>query len=702
VDSVEVEITQINTEGGRAATPADTTRARRARTPAQEKWFRRSHELVYNFQLVLVMVAVAVLGMALVWNQIDLDAGFLCVRDTICTDNHTSLMLLVVSRLTAYAMYPCLIFVFMSKCRICERVLSESWLSLWTAFEAQHGLHIFAGHCIHALAWLHSIFHLARWAHDRRLDFLWGHQTGRTGLVAWVACALVAGPMGLAALRRRVPFEVRKTLHWCLSLVFAAGVIWHAPATNLAYVMATVTIVYLLDWLLFQRLCTFKVKTSCFTRYETGVQLRFKNPPGMPLYEGGYVNLNVPFVSKFQWHPFSTFPDPQDSTWTCISIAAAGGWTRKLHAVTERETHRSVWVQGQFPSPFNQATSFDNLILVASGIGITPCLGIINRLGLERSTNLIWICRDASLLEFYLNRVKFWGSGMNVIYYTGKRKLGLQKGLPDSVFLLGKRPNFAGILRHIIYATEADMSLTRKLRKQNKQLQKAMHQYYNYLRSYTPEALEGDTLLKAKVAVGFALERFAEEDLPGHAELFGTQLVNDLNPSAMPTRYVSASSSPGVRARRMRTRMTRQISGTSSEEPRASYVWSAKQLTAFFQDLAPEMAFGENEGVELLAVLGKEGQSTVCQQDLGRFFEETCRSFSLETGGRVTTGFNLDRGNDDFEDDGHFEQCIAESNVRLWKEWATLYCGGSSAITTSLTAVCEDIGLPFKCESFDW
>ena len=77
----------------------------------------------------------------------------------------------------------------------------------------------------------------------------------------------------------------------------------------------------------------------------------------------------------------------------------AGDWTRELHDAVRRPTRRPVWISGPFASPYSTAINYDNLILVASGIGITPALSIISAHKETRRINLVWICRDPALLE---------------------------------------------------------------------------------------------------------------------------------------------------------------------------------------------------------------------------------------------------------------------------------------------------------------
>ena len=55
--------------------------------------------------------------------------------------------------------------------------------------------------------------------------------------------------------------------------------------------------------------------------------------------------------------------------WRCVVVAAA-------QTVLD-PTSRPCYVAGPFASPFSTAIDYDNLVLVASGIGITPAMSII-------------------------------------------------------------------------------------------------------------------------------------------------------------------------------------------------------------------------------------------------------------------------------------------------------------------------------------
>ena len=88
------------------------------------------------------------------------------------------------------------------------------------------------------------------------------------------------------------------------------------------------------------------------------------------------------------------------------SFRAAGDWTTRVaEAVKEQEgvrRNRTCWIRGPYSSPFSIASDFSQLVLFASGIGITPSLGVLgryrgNRFGGFRVKFLVWATRSAAI-----------------------------------------------------------------------------------------------------------------------------------------------------------------------------------------------------------------------------------------------------------------------------------------------------------------
>eukprot|EP00958_Prasinococcus_capsulatus_P016889 scaffold1891_cov362-Prasinococcus_capsulatus_cf.AAC.3 len=131
----------------------------------------------------------------------------------------------------------------------------------------------------------------------------------------------------------------------------------------------------------------------------TGVLAVFKIPSHRSVsQETGYVSINLPWISKTEWHPFSLFPHPSLAGHSCIVVNKAGDWTNDLHASVPTVVSRSGFVSGPHPSPYSRAFECDKALLVASGIGITPALNVMNA-SVQRRCNLVWVCSDSSLIQ---------------------------------------------------------------------------------------------------------------------------------------------------------------------------------------------------------------------------------------------------------------------------------------------------------------
>jgi hypothetical protein len=88
---------------------------------------------------------------------------------------------------------------------------------------------------------------------------------------------------------------------------------------------------------------------------------------------------------------------------------------------------------------------------VASGIGITAAVSSIVSLGATRSVNLIWVCRDADLVEFYLSKLDFEDDAWSFIFYTGQRPLILgQRHRNKRVLVILGRPNLDDVICGIV------------------------------------------------------------------------------------------------------------------------------------------------------------------------------------------------------------------------------------------------------------
>ena len=420
----------------------------------------------------------------------------LCPRPTVCAESWLELALLGVSRSSAYFSYPLILLLFLSKARNLGTALQQSVAGLFIPFHRMHELHTAGGIFVGVDVVAHAACHVARWVVQGNARFLYASQTGATGVLMIVLTPLIVLPMALPALRARYKWEWRKGLHY-LSVAWGVALACHAPAMQVAYLVGGALAVYALDytWGLLAR--THRIATSEFTRLEDGVELTFRNPPGFGLAGGapGYVMLCVPWLypsAKLEWHAFSLFPHPRRPGHSCVCVQRGGDWTRALHRAIERPTTRPVWVAGPYASPYSTADEFQNLVLVASGIGITPALSVLGTLRSSRRTNLVWMCRDASLLEFYVRSCLFPSDAWTLIYYTGRRRLVLDDAqLPRTVMIFRGRPNLDCVVRELIAGIELETGLPERMVAESDQQRRSARRLFDEF--YSPRGGDGAT-----------------------------------------------------------------------------------------------------------------------------------------------------------------------------------------------------------------
>ena len=394
-------------------------------------------------------------------------------RGTVCAEEWYTLLLLAISRGSAYATYPLMMLLFLSKTNHLRTLLQSSYLSLYIPFYDLHAIHTYAGKVVSIAVGLHGTAHITRWLLQGNGRFLVQHQTGVSGLISFLLTPLITLPLAVPYLKKRMSWEWRKGLHY-LSIVWGVSICFHAPTQLISYLIGVPVCMYLSDYLIGSLLRTYRIDSSAFSRLENGVELTFEHPPWFTTDGTGYVLVCLPWISKFEWHAFSLFSHPTKPNHSCVCMAVGGDWTKKLHESVERPTRRPAWISGPFASPYATAVEYDNLILVASGIGITPAMSIVTTYKATRRVNLIWACRDASLLEFYLDKCSFDRQGWTCIYYTGKRKLRLPHALQANVLVFNGRPELQRTIREMIIGVENGLGLPEDLLHDAEEVEQSM------------------------------------------------------------------------------------------------------------------------------------------------------------------------------------------------------------------------------------
>ena len=134
---------------------------------------------------------------------------------------------------------------------------------------------------------------------------------------------------------------------------------------------------------------------------------------------------------------------------TQVFVAIAGDWSRALSEAGAVGTRRQIWVQGPFASPYAIASTFDSLVMVASGIGITPALGVLKQFKHHREMALIWTVRDVQMLQFFLPMLTECTA---MVFFTNKGEtLPSNLAPPPNVHVrLGRPPNILALIDTMI------------------------------------------------------------------------------------------------------------------------------------------------------------------------------------------------------------------------------------------------------------
>lgn len=133
------------------------------------------------------------------------------------------------------------------------------------------------------------------------------------------------------------------------------------------------------------------------------------------LYKPGqYILLKCDDISRIQWHPFTISSSPNDE-FIEITIRCLGNWTTDLknHLLAKSNGNLSydtyIQFDGAFGSPIDTICNYNAVILISSGIGITPYISMLkyilqsNRIKTLniKKIDLIWINRDIEDFEWF-------------------------------------------------------------------------------------------------------------------------------------------------------------------------------------------------------------------------------------------------------------------------------------------------------------
>jgi NADPH oxidase len=163
------------------------------------------------------------------------------------------------------------------------------------------------------------------------------------------------------------------------------------------------------------------------------VEIQFSKP-SFKYKAGQWLFLQLPEVSRYQWHPFTITSCPYDP-YVSVHVRQVGDFTRALGdalgagtaqaklydvvdpmamyevALQNGEKMPTIRIDGPYGAPAEDVFSNEIAVLIGTGIGVTPWASILKNIWHLRTrpnpptrlrrVEFIWVCRDTSSFEWF-------------------------------------------------------------------------------------------------------------------------------------------------------------------------------------------------------------------------------------------------------------------------------------------------------------
>ena len=306
----------------------------------------------------------------------------------------------VLAKTCAGLLYSTFFFLLLSMCRYFSTFLRRSYyMSRFINWDLSQTFHIRMSILALVLATLHAIGHLSG-------SFVFGSKPDRAAAVEALG---IPTPKPYIAFVRSIPGFTGLTalgLFYLLALLsmpqvrkwnyelFQAGHLLMFPIIGLLMAHGSAA---LFQWPMlgyFLAFPTLLILVERITRVVVGfrdipatirvldsqtVEIKATIPPARiwRYKPGQYVFLQVPAISRWQWHPFtvSVCTDRRLQ----LHIKTDGNWTSKLRDLVKGEKSQDIriGINGPFGAPAQRFYDFSHTVLVGAGIGVTPFSGIL-------------------------------------------------------------------------------------------------------------------------------------------------------------------------------------------------------------------------------------------------------------------------------------------------------------------------------------
>jgi len=247
----------------------------------------------------------------------------------------------------------------------------------------------------------------------------------RVIMYGWIA-ALTALPLLLTSISwvRRRNYELFYYTHF-LFLPFV--IIMQLHYDHFIYYAAPGTVAYLLDKILWW--CSARSPVSIVHLYcpiQGYIRLVLAVEPGYSCEPGQWMSLNIPQVSKWQYHPLSiaSAPPSKENPTITFDLKAEGDWTEGVESLALRydpKTHPNskVFLDGFHGTSHLKSHGYlthSAIMMISGGIGVTPIMSALRTISAFHKQShpslnydfshvkrivFVWVVREEKLLDLY-------------------------------------------------------------------------------------------------------------------------------------------------------------------------------------------------------------------------------------------------------------------------------------------------------------
>ncbi|KAI4347578.1 hypothetical protein L6164_008380 [Bauhinia variegata] len=251
--------------------------------------------------------------------------------------------------------------------------------------EAGIKYHIWLGHTALVLFTAHGLCYIIYWINtDKISEMLEWSKTGISNVAGEISLlfGLILWATTSSRIRRKA-FELFFYTHY-LYIVFVVFFVLHV-GINYSCIMLPGFYLFLIDRYLrfLQSEQRIRLVSARVLPCEV-VELNFSKNPGLWYAPASVIFINIPSISKLQWHPFTISSCSEtDPDKLSVIIKSEGSWSSALYQKLSSSSpidHLDISVEGPHGPPSTFYSRHELLVLVCGGSGITPCISIIREL----------------------------------------------------------------------------------------------------------------------------------------------------------------------------------------------------------------------------------------------------------------------------------------------------------------------------------